>query len=447
MKQIKLKRVLMFFAVWLTTINSFSQNVINSCGAAYTNDEVVAMRGAMSYAVDNPAQKLRFVIKHHIVYKPGQKATAQAAVGDIFVLINKVNTIFQGGNIEFINCNDVGYIEKDWNFIDGDRIYDLTNCCNQEGAIDVYWTLRTQDSNGNPNGGFSTGSNSAIAIPYTAREIVLAHELGHHFSLFHTHGNYNGGTGTTELVNRNESNCGYGHHADEICDTEADPQLWNGCTFSGTGAAAKDAEGATYHPDPFNIMSYSPCQSYFTQGQFTRMRNYMRGSNQSADDELSKYVLNITQNINSKTDIYSSAYVNASNTITGTSNINYFGVLNIYLKPGFTVKSGPVFNAHIWAACNQLSHNARQTTAIINDDQPNHGNDGLLLSPNPATDKISIQSDVRIKSVQCFNTFGQLVDVKLSDNGFSISHLPNGMYFLSVISENGSEVSKKFIKE
>jgi hypothetical protein len=447
MKQIKFKQVLIFFALWLTTINSFSQDHINNCGSAFTDEELVAMRNAMNYSVDNPAQKLRFVIKHHIVYKPGQLETAKAAIGNIYTLIDKVNTIFNAGNIEFINCNDLESIEKDWNFIDGDRVRDLTDCCNQEGAIDIYWSLKTQYNNGDPNGGFSTSSNSAIALPYYAREITLAHELGHHFSLLHTHGDHNNGPGTTELVNRNESNCGNGHHADEICDTDADPNLWNICTFSGTGAAAKDAEGATYHPDPLNIMSYSLCQSYFTQGQFKRMRNYIRGNNQSADDELSKYVLNITQNINAKTDIYSSAYINASNTITGASNINYFGVLNIYLKPGFTVKSGPAFNAHIWAACNQLTHNARETTAIINDDKPNDTNEHFLLFPNPSTDKIVIQSDGKIKSIHCFNTFGQTVDVKLSDNSFSISHLPNGMYFLSVTHEDESEVTKKFIKE
>lgn len=447
MKQIKFKQVLMFFALWLITINGFSQGLTSSCGSEFTDEEVAAMRNEMNYSADNPAQKLRFVIKHHIVYKPGQLQAAKDAIGDIFVLIDKVNQIFKAGNIEFINCNDVSNIEKDWNYVDGDRVRDLTDCCNQEGAIDIYWSIKTQYNNGDPNGGFSTSSHSAIALPYYAKEITLAHELGHHFSLLHTHGNHNGSSGTTELVNRNESNCGNGHHADEICDTEADPNLWNFCTFSGTGSAAKDAEGATYHPDPYNIMSYSTCQTYFTSGQFTRMRNYIRGNNQSADDELSKYVLNITQNINSKTSIYSGAYVNASNTITGTSNINYFGVLNIYLKPGFTVKSGPAFNARIWAACDQLAYNARQANGITNEGTQHPENENILLSPNPSTDKISIHYDGMIKSVHCFNAFGQAVDVKLSDNSFSISHLPNGMYFLNVIREDGSKVSKKFIKE
>ncbi len=105
---------------------------------------------------------------------------------------------------------------------------------------------------------------------------VLAHELGHYFSLTHTFG---AGTSVTqELVN--ESNCST--TGDLICDTPADPfvvgtadsvYITSSCIF--IDAKDKDANNQYYDPDVTNIMSYYvPCVCHFSWGQYQKMANY-----------------------------------------------------------------------------------------------------------------------------------------------------------------------------
>ena len=98
---------------------------------------------------------------------------------------------------------------------------------------------------------------------------ILAHELGHCFSLPHTHGP-GVASGTDELVNG--SNCEIA--GDFICDTPADPNI-NGrvdsqCRFTAT---LYDANGDRYAPPTRNIMSYSriSCYTHFTPEQSDRM--------------------------------------------------------------------------------------------------------------------------------------------------------------------------------
>ena len=104
---------------------------------------------------------------------------------------------------------------------------------------------------------------------------TLEHELGHYFTLFHTHGKTNQGT-TDELVDG--SNCeGAG---DNVCDTPADPNLLGqvtNCAYSGTQT---DVNGDVYKPQVENIMAYSPdqCQNLFTAGQYGRIRNGFENS-------------------------------------------------------------------------------------------------------------------------------------------------------------------------
>lgn len=101
----------------------------------------------------------------------------------------------------------------------------------------------------------------------------LAHELGHYFSLIHTHGADNL-CKTKELVN--SSNCS--SEGDQICDTPADPKLTstninNFCRYIGDET---DVNGELFNPDTKNIMSYSMkgCRSHFSQEQFSRMYAY-----------------------------------------------------------------------------------------------------------------------------------------------------------------------------
>lgn len=101
---------------------------------------------------------------------------------------------------------------------------------------------------------------------------VVAHEVGHYYSLFHTFGGSLFGLLTEELVDG--SNCTT--TGDWICDTPADPYPKVpvdpfDCQYNSTFA---DANGDIYQPLTDNIMSYYPipCWENFTNGQITRMQ-------------------------------------------------------------------------------------------------------------------------------------------------------------------------------
>jgi hypothetical protein len=100
---------------------------------------------------------------------------------------------------------------------------------------------------------------------------LLAHEIGHHFFLMHTHERAIFGR---ELVTRDPSNCE--SRGDKLCDTPADPGY--GFRFVNPDSCAYvidalDPTGVPYAPDPQNIMSTAPmdCASRFTLGQLERM--------------------------------------------------------------------------------------------------------------------------------------------------------------------------------
>ncbi len=99
----------------------------------------------------------------------------------------------------------------------------------------------------------------------------MAHEVGHNFSLFHTHG-----TGTQELVN--QTNCSTA--GDYLCDTPAEPYnngngisgyVFNGsCEYFGT---FKDANNQLFTPDTHNFMGYSvaSCRIHFSPLQIQKI--------------------------------------------------------------------------------------------------------------------------------------------------------------------------------
>jgi len=126
---------------------------------------------------------------------------------------------------------------------------------------------------------------------------TLPHEMGHYFSLYHTHqGSHDVIGWGDELVNG--SNCGPGV-GDEICDTPADATglAYNdegndyhigfctdyySCEFNGTNTelpcSFKDSNGQTYRPSTTNVMSYNyaHCRTQFSPQQSDRMqRSYL----------------------------------------------------------------------------------------------------------------------------------------------------------------------------
>lgn len=188
-------------------------------------------------------------------------------------LMNDLNAYFANSNIVLEHVGSV-------NEIVDDNHYDFQS--SNEGAVAVgndvpktinIYFFNSIASNGAPLCGYTRFPPSSDRV-FVAYDCISGgtteHELGHYFTLFHTHGTTNTGT-TDELVDG--SNCDSA--GDRICDTPADPNLSGkvnaSCVYTG---ALTDANGDTYSPDPSNLMSYAPdqCQDKFTSGQFTRMR-------------------------------------------------------------------------------------------------------------------------------------------------------------------------------
>ena len=191
-------------------------------------------------------------------------------------LLSKVNRLYESADMAFVHVGEYNRIvdPENYNF----------NSPN-EGAVAVGNELANTINifffgsarvNGSPVCGYATfpaQRRDRIVVAYdcvTGINTTLEHELGHYFSLYHTHGKTNNGT-TDEFVNG--SNCQ--NTGDDLCDTPADPNLSgkvsSSCVYT---ANERDANGDVFRPDPSNIMAYSPdiCQNYFSPQQFERIR-------------------------------------------------------------------------------------------------------------------------------------------------------------------------------
>lgn len=66
--------------------------------------------------------------------------------------------------------------------------------------------------------------------------------------------------------------------------------------------------------------------------------------------------------------------------------------------------------------------------------------------PNPTKGIVNIKSDSLIEEVNLFNSTGQKLSIRFSDNQINMETLPNGVYFLNVKVKNGKTIIKKLIK-
>lgn len=220
-------------------------------------------------------------VQHHIVRR--SNGTGGLTAGDIDVIMQTINFYYSNIDLVFYACGPI-------NYIDNDAFFDFSS--SQEGTIastnDVSNVINIYYFNSVTSGGSSVCGYSRFP-PSPDRVIMdnscamngstIVHELGHYFSLYHTHGKTNTGT-TDELVNG--SNCTFA--GDNVCDTPADPNLSgnvSGCTYTGTDT---DLNGQSFNPDVTNMMSYAPkaCRRTITNGQYNRVafsvqfdRNYL----------------------------------------------------------------------------------------------------------------------------------------------------------------------------
>jgi len=216
--------------------------------------------------------------------------------------LQRLNDFYAQENITFSQCNPINYINNtNWSNFDGAYEEDaITNAHNVDNVINIYY-FNSVKINGNSFYGYTYspdgGENKDIIMMANDRATnpdskTIIHEMGHYFSLYHTHGKTDCGT-TDELADG--SNCSFA--GDDVCDTPADPNLYYNCNTSlvdidyncayapeNVDDNLEDDNGDSYEPDTRNIMSYSRsvCQEDFTEGQWGRVlysvendRNYL----------------------------------------------------------------------------------------------------------------------------------------------------------------------------
>lgn len=285
----------------LISYTSFGQTT--GCGTTPTPEEIEYLnqtedlRQAFSYDIEE-REPIQIPIVNHIIRR--SNGTDGLSIQELATAIQGLNDFYAQANIQFYECQSVEFIDNDnwfnFNYNDDASVYTVYNV---DGALNFYYfNSILLPGLGGLCGYASFPSNNPkdrimMAKGCTTSGTTLIHEVGHYFSLFHTHGTSNCGT-TDELVNG--SNCSTA--GDRICDTPADPNLYancqtslvSNCQYIGT---AVDANGQAYNPQVNNIMSYGPdnCGPIFTQGQFDRAvfsamndRNYLFCDNCTDND-------------------------------------------------------------------------------------------------------------------------------------------------------------------
>ena len=215
---------------------------------------------------------LNIPVQHHVI----RQSNGNGGLNQIHIdnIINTVNNYYSNSDIQFYNCDSINYIDNS-NFYDFHKYYEDILCETYDvtNVINIYYFNSVTSWNGVGICGYSKFPPSLDRIimdnSCALNGSTLTHELGHYFSLYHTHGSTNNGT-TTELVNG--SNCTT--NGDELCDTPADPNLSGvvnlNCEYTDT---ITDFNGDVYMPDTSNIMSYSlkVCRNSLSSEQYNRI--------------------------------------------------------------------------------------------------------------------------------------------------------------------------------
>lgn len=278
---------LLFLILVSFGVNTYAQNETASCGTITTEKSLDYFNSIkpeikkyeqifVQQQFAKNTSKTRLVnaipVKAHIIRN--SNGTGGLCISDLDNAITNLNTVYADAFMEFFLCDDINYINEDLlcHFKKGDE-KTLIETNNVAGLINIYFTDYIENNSDESICGYADneGRNDVIVMNNSCvtNSSSLAHEIGHFFSLMHTHGADD--SMTTELVDG--SNCDT--DGDGICDTPADPKLTtknvnNFCQYTGT---VTDAHGDTYAPDTNNIMSYAMkgCRTQFTQQQLARM--------------------------------------------------------------------------------------------------------------------------------------------------------------------------------
>jgi len=272
----------LILGILILTTSTFSLGQSDECGTIMTKEDNAIIRQLIASVKTRNFNKAFgdtiVPVKFHIIgYSNGASAIDSASV---FNELDLVNSYYTNAGIEFQHCGNIEYINDD-EYADFEKYTDEVLCQSNDvdNVLNIYFApYLYKISNGDTTGlcgyaySFGVAFNRILMKNSCATNgSTLPHEIGHYFSLAHTHSTSAG----DELVNG--SNCSTA--GDELCDTPADPQLStsivnSSCIYTGT---AQDANGDFYNPEARNIMSYSrkSCRDLFSPNQYTRMHTYL----------------------------------------------------------------------------------------------------------------------------------------------------------------------------
>jgi len=277
------------------------------CGTVATAEQIAYLRSkikdrhAFAPNSEKAKKEIYIPVANHIVrYDNGSGGLTDS---ELTAIMSSLNGFYDEYGINFTtDCHETNYIDKtDWYNFDASEEYgsDGIGVNNKAYALNIYYIGGTLTSHGNSVYGYAafpdpdnpTAKGDVFITTEAAKSNwrVLEHEIGHFFSLHHTHGTSEDGRGTTdELVTRVASpgnlppNCTSA--GDTFCDTPADPNLRfnrpncytqiNGmCIYDGE-KSCRDANGDIFVPSATNVMSYTRkgCRSSFSTEQMTEIK-------------------------------------------------------------------------------------------------------------------------------------------------------------------------------
>lgn len=292
MKRFNFKIKLILFSILLSSQTSLlSQNELQECGTT-TSSEFIEYYNSIknelsvfeqdfklkkSNKTKNSKNDLNYIpVKAHIIRpESGSIGLSEKSLDDA---IGNLNEIYAKALMKFFLFEGVNYIDNDEfsNFRKGNE-KSLISDNYVPNTLNIYFIDSIENAFGESICGYVEQKVNVIIMKNSCavNESSLAHEIGHFFSLIHTHGPSNTEL-TTEFVDG--SNCDT--DGDGVCDTPADSGLSytnidSNCNYIGS---LTDIHGDVFKPDTKNIMSYSrkSCRVNFTQQQFVRMYAYYK---------------------------------------------------------------------------------------------------------------------------------------------------------------------------
>lgn len=270
--------------------------IAQTCGTMPTEEQVNYMRSFETASVRDMviAQGIIDIpIQFHIVTR--YDGSGGIGIDTLRSQLQHLNRIFIKSNIRFIEAAKINYI-NDSQFYDfyvnKEKEKQIAQTHNSKGLINIYCTNQLLSPSGyyfgyayHPQKIEERRIRVFMSRVGFQNNSTFAHEMGHFFGLFHTHGKSD--QFTDEAISRtvdsnkdNRPDCE--QTGDDLCDTPADPNIGHYAKLCSKDCYLInniDIQGSLFSPLVDNIMSYNQnrdCRTKFTEGQYARVAQFAR---------------------------------------------------------------------------------------------------------------------------------------------------------------------------